>query len=194
MTIEITQNSSGNISIFGRAKIDAAIHLVREAVEDIGDEIEDVAKTEAPLGETGALRLHPVERSEIGIGTIEAATGRARHPAGSPGGIGGRFAFGGPTGETIVRQKITLPEEPKYAKWVHDGTGIYGPRGEAIRPHTKQFLVFFFDKALGSGDKFFGKEVKGQQKNPYLERTFVIISGEYVPIRIERLRAEIKAL
>lgn len=54
-----------------------------------------------------------------------------------------------------------------YALWVHDGTGIYGPRATKIKPKTAKYLVFRWKKM---GNKLmFLKSVKGMKANPYLK-------------------------
>ena len=52
-----------------------------------------------------------------------------------------------------------------YARWVHDGTGIYGPRHQPIRPKTAKYLRWT-DK---QGKVHFAKQVKGMRPNPYLK-------------------------
>lgn len=55
-----------------------------------------------------------------------------------------------------------------YARWVHDGTGIYGPRGQKITPRTAKFLVFRWKKM---GNKLVvTKSVKGMKPNPFLKK------------------------
>lgn len=131
--------------------------LIEEAVEDIADAIETEARRRAPIGEStpdprrpppGRLKEHPVERSKGIIGVISTA------PAFGGGlsikGAGGRFvgaAKGNITpGDIFAREVITLPEIPEHAKWVHDGTGIYGPRNSPIKPRTADSLVFYWRK------------------------------------------------
>jgi|SRR5688572_3483036 hypothetical protein len=54
-----------------------------------------------------------------------------------------------------------------YSRWVHDGTGIYGPRGLPIRPRTASHLVFRWKKM---GNKLMVvKSVKGMRPNPFLK-------------------------
>jgi hypothetical protein len=54
-----------------------------------------------------------------------------------------------------------------YALWVHDGTGIYGPRARPIKPKTAKYLRFRWKKM---GNKvFYFKSVKGMPANPYLK-------------------------
>lgn len=53
----------------------------------------------------------------------------------------------------------------KYAVFVHDGTGIYGPRGMRIKPKTKRYLKFI----PKGGNRFvYAKSVKGMRPNPFL--------------------------
>lgn len=51
-----------------------------------------------------------------------------------------------------------------YAVYVHEGTGIYGPRGTPIRPVTAKFLSW---KKKG-GQRIFARQVKGMKPNPFL--------------------------
>ena len=57
----------------------------------------------------------------------------------------------------------------KYARFVHDGTGIYGPRGTPIKPRTKKFLRFRPKGVKGKKGYVFAKSVKGMRPNPYLK-------------------------
>jgi hypothetical protein len=202
MAIEITKDS-GEIRILG--ELGFAVHLVVDAVRDISDKIVEEAAVQAPV-KTGALKLHPVDVQHFrhGFGQEgeflrpgESIETRAVQFGGtfSVRGAGGRFVRGTPfttqafsdTPEEII---LSVPDHPEYAKWVHNGTGIYGPSHEPIRPHApNKFLHFEVD-----GKSVFARSVKGQKPNPYLDRAFVIINRTYIPARIERLRLEIRAL
>jgi hypothetical protein len=62
----------------------------------------------------------------------------------------------------------------KYAMLVHDGTGIYGPRGMRIRPKTKKYLRFI----PKGGNRFvFARSVKGMRPNPFLRDALVAARG-----------------
>lgn len=61
-----------------------------------------------------------------------------------------------------------------YALWVHDGTGIYGPRATKIKPKTAKYLVFRWKK-MGNKLVFF-KSVKGMKPNPYLKNALPVAS------------------
>jgi len=51
-----------------------------------------------------------------------------------------------------------------YAVYVHDGTGIYGPKGTYIYPKTKKFLSW----KPKSGGRIFAKRVRGMRPNRFL--------------------------
>jgi hypothetical protein len=59
-----------------------------------------------------------------------------------------------------------------YARWVHDGTGIYGPRKMKITPRTARALVFRSKIYGAKHGKWAGKvvvrSVKGMRGNPFL--------------------------
>lgn len=188
----------GNLeNIFDIAK---AKRLLRNAVDDMADAIEAEVQRTVPVGETGRLKLHPLDRDDTRIGIVEPGiTQFAR--GGGPGvpgarGVGGRFIRGGAgltPGELVARSTITLPAEPKHAVWVHDGTGIYGPRGTPIVPRTHEFMHFDWIKGIRRKKGFMLREVQGQKPQPYLTEAFLLINSIYVPARVELLRAQIAA-
>lgn len=51
----------------------------------------------------------------------------------------------------------------RHAKWVHQGTGIYGPRRRMIRPISKQVLRW-----VDGAGVHFAKQVRGMRGRPYL--------------------------
>jgi hypothetical protein len=57
-----------------------------------------------------------------------------------------------------------------YALYVHEGTGIYGPRGAPIKPKTKKLLRF----ELPDGTIVYAKSVKGMPGRPFLVEALVI--------------------
>lgn len=61
----------------------------------------------------------------------------------------------------------------KKARWIHDGTGIYGPHRQKIVPKRAQVLVFASQKFGARSGKFHGKvvvrSVKGMRPNRFLQ-------------------------
>lgn len=177
--------------------------LIEEAVEDIADAIETEARRQAPIGEAtpdprrpppGRLKEHPIERSKtIGVITgVSSIVSPGAPPAVSVRGARGRFvgavpAAGAITGDVFAREVITLPETPEHAKWVHDGTGIYGPRNRPIKPRSADNLVFYWRKRWNKVPT-----VRGQKPNPYLQEAYFIVNRTFVPIRLAHLRAQIR--
>lgn len=62
----------------------------------------------------------------------------------------------------------------KHARWVHEGTGIYGPRGVPIRPKTAKVLVF---KPKGSTKNVYVKSVKGMKGRPFLRDALKVLAA-----------------
>lgn len=62
----------------------------------------------------------------------------------------------------------------EYARYVHDGTGIYGPRRRPIRPVTHRFLRF---KPKGSNRYVYAKQVRGMRPNPFLAKALSAARG-----------------
>lgn len=60
-----------------------------------------------------------------------------------------------------------------YALWVHDGTGLYGPKRTVIRPKQAKALVFRSKIYGAKKGKFAGrvvvKYVRGMKPNPFLK-------------------------
>lgn len=67
-------------------------------------------------------------------------------------------------GGTFLGRTIQNPLVAKYGKWVEDGTGIYGPKGEPIRPTSKPFLVW-----KNKGQWYRKRSVKGMRPRPYMK-------------------------
>lgn len=60
----------------------------------------------------------------------------------------------------------------EYALYVHEGTGVYGPKGQPIRPKRAQYLRFEARNprttAPGRGNIVFARQVKGARPNRFL--------------------------
>jgi len=59
-----------------------------------------------------------------------------------------------------------------YALFVHDGTGLYGPRHRYIVPVNKSVLRWK-SKSGGKGGFVFAKRSSGMQPNPFLKNALV---------------------
>ncbi|MFF2650604.1 HK97 gp10 family phage protein [Streptomyces sp. NPDC058045] len=66
-------------------------------------------------------------------------------------------------GSTVVGEVYT---DLEYAAYVHEGTGIYGPTGQPIRPVRARVLSW----QPRGGSRMFAREVKGQRPQPFLLR------------------------
>lgn len=80
------------------------------------------------------------------------------------------------TTELIIRgvPVARIGTKVKYALYVHEGTGIHGPKGVPIFPRQSKVLVF---KAKTSGKLVFAKSVKGMKGTPYLRRALLEVVG-----------------
>lgn len=58
---------------------------------------------------------------------------------------------------------VSVEAAAKHARWVHDGTGVYGPTGLPIRPRTRSTLKF----RVG-GTVIFAPSVRGQRGTHFL--------------------------
>lgn len=69
-----------------------------------------------------------------------------------------------------VKAWVYTPLE--YGLYVHEGTGVYGPKGQPIRPKRGRFLVFEARNARttapGRGNLVFAREVRGQRPQRFL--------------------------
>jgi phage gpG-like protein len=61
-----------------------------------------------------------------------------------------------------------------YARFVHDGTGLYGPRGRMIRPVRRKFLRF---RPHGRGRWVYARQVRGMVGNPFLRNALRAARG-----------------
>lgn len=61
-----------------------------------------------------------------------------------------------------------------YARWVHDGTGIYGPRHRRIVPVRRRRLRF---RPHGSGRYVYARSVRGMPGNPFLANALSAARG-----------------
>lgn len=62
----------------------------------------------------------------------------------------------------------------KYARFVHDGTGLYGPRHRMIRPVRRKFLRF---RVRGTRGYIYARAVKGSPGNAFLKNALPAARG-----------------
>lgn len=75
----------------------------------------------------------------------------------------------------------------KYAIYVHEGTGIYGPRRTPIVPRNKRFLRWPVKNQSGRGRRryisgrtaqyAYAKSVKGVPARPFLRKALEVVAG-----------------
>jgi hypothetical protein len=186
--MEIDLTVRDNEGIFGSVdRIPAiALHLLRETIDDLANRVEKESRRLAPKGETGDLKRHPVDREDSRVGEVAEISGEIEGRR-SVRGAGGRFVPGlGTSGRVVASAKITVAKRPEYAKWVHNGTGLFGPRGKLIEPHTASFMVF-----TRYGKNWRLATVKGQRPQPYLEQAFTYTKSLHFDKEFEKLKREI---
>lgn len=68
---------------------------------------------------------------------------------------------------------VRIGSNRKHARWVHDGTGLFGPHHQRIFPTQAKALVFPSKKFGKKKGKFAGKVVvrstRGMQRNQFLK-------------------------
>lgn len=75
-------------------------------------------------------------------------------------------------GSPVVRVGTNV----RYARWVHDGTGIYGPRHRPIKPKRAKALRFK-GRRFGKSGWVYARQVKGMKSNPFLEDALIAARG-----------------
>jgi len=95
-----------------------------------------------------------------------AARRRAPHDTGRlAGSIRARVGGRGGSLQGVV--EATAP----HARWVHDGTGIYGPRHRAIQSRGRLMAW------RGNGEDVFARRVRGMPPNPFLKDAAEAVIG-----------------
>jgi hypothetical protein len=85
------------------------------------------------------------------------------------------------------RAMVGLKKTPEYGIFVHDGTGIYGPRRSPITPRTAPYLKFTI------GERTFRlKSVRGQEAQPFMDEAYQIINRTFVPMEVAKLAVAIR--
>lgn len=78
--------------------------------------------------------------------------------------------------ELIIRRGpvARIGTNVKYALYVHEGTGIHGPKGVPITPKHGKVLVFTAKK---TNQLVFARSVKGMKGTPYLRNALIAVVG-----------------
>lgn len=78
--------------------------------------------------------------------------------------------------ELIIRRGpvARIGTNVKYALFVHEGTGIHGPKGALIYPRRSKVMVFTSRK---SGGLVFARSTKGMKGTPYLRDALIAVVG-----------------
>lgn len=76
--------------------------------------------------------------------------------------------------ELIIRRGpvARIGTNVKYALYVHEGTGIHGPKGVPIKPKHGKVLVFTSRK---TNQLVFARSVKGMKGTPYLRNALIAV-------------------
>ncbi len=69
---------------------------------------------------------------------------------------------------TPIDGGLLFQNTAEHARWVLEGTGIFGPIGAPIRPVTAKKMVFIAQ----SGEKVFAREVKGMPGRDFITPAF----------------------
>ena len=64
-----------------------------------------------------------------------------------------------------------MKSSAKYAIFVNDGTGLYGPLGHKIRPKNGKFLAFTPNKGKFKGKLVVVPWTRGQKPQKFVERS-----------------------
>lgn len=70
------------------------------------------------------------------------------------------------------RVAVRIGTNVRYARWVHDGTGLYGPRHRKIRPKRAKALRFKGAR-YGKSGYIYARSVKGMRGNAFLEDALI---------------------
>lgn len=65
--------------------------------------------------------------------------------------------------------KVRVGTNRRYARWVHDGTGVHGPKRMPIKPRSAKALKFRAKSVGGGSMSVYAKSVKGMKKNEFLK-------------------------
>jgi len=76
--------------------------------------------------------------------------------------------------QTNVGFRVVVGTSVKYAWYVHQGTGIYGPHHTLIRPRSKKALRWV---GKGKGGYVFARYTRGMRPNAFLAKALTAARG-----------------
>ncbi len=68
----------------------------------------------------------------------------------------------------LLNNGILFENAAEHAHWVLEGTGVFGPVGQPIRPVSARKMVFI----ASSGEKVFAREVQGMPGRDFISAAF----------------------
>lgn len=81
---------------------------------------------------------------------------------------------------------IRLTNRPRHTRWVHEGTGLFGPRHTPIVSRRGNIMQF-----TSNGRKVFTRTTTGQRPQPFFREAVEKIRHTYIPARIKQLQVEL---
>jgi hypothetical protein len=82
--------------------------------------------------------------------------------------------------------EVGLTDHPKYAIFVHEGTGIFGPLHKPI--FASPGNVFSWESR---GRRVFAQFTFGQRPQPFLEEAILWAEFNYIPVRVQMLGVQV---
>lgn len=113
-----------------------------------------------------ALKVESAAKRNLGSNPKRVDTGRLRAS------LTHEFAT---TGRT--RMVARIGTNVKHARFVHDGTGLYGPRHALIVPKSKKALRWTAKGGRGKKGYVFSKYSRGMKPNPFLKNALPSARG-----------------
>lgn len=113
-----------------------------------------------------------VHRGARTVGTAVQAAATRLAPVGT-----GRLRQSGDT-EVLTRSNAAVARvsfSARHALWVHEGTGIYGPRRRPIVPRRARVLAW---RDRRRGGWRFAHSVRGMRSRPFLRRAVRLVTGK----------------
>lgn len=125
-----------------------------DAIDDIADRIHEVAVLRAPHGKTGMLKSE-------GIGKTGAR----------------------PTTTNVFKAYVGIRRLPEHGVFVHEGTGLLGPKHKPIFAPGGNVMKF----RGRTGLPVYARSTRGQKPQPFLREALELVADTYIPGRLAAL-------